>query len=107
MSKRTDLVYGRRGGNWVPDGKTPPINPARAPRCDVCAMPMVLGQRERHNICDTTTSIAERCTCPPGCTTGPRIGDGPRDCDPSCQPCRLHAGQRHIDIFPKPTKETP
>ena len=28
------------------------------------------------------------CTCPPDCTTGDRWGDGPRQCTPTCEPCR-------------------
>lgn len=33
------------------------------------------------------------CTCPPGCTTGTRWSDRPRDCDPDCQPCSRMAGK--------------
>lgn len=36
------------------------------------------------------------CTCPPGCTTGDRWGDGPRDCDPGCRPCRIRAGRPYV-----------
>ncbi len=34
-----------------------------------------------------------RCSCPPGCTVGNTWGDGPRACDPNCEPCRLMAGK--------------
>lgn len=36
------------------------------------------------------------CTCPPGCTTGDRWGDGPRDCGGDCRPCRIMAGQAYV-----------
>lgn len=32
------------------------------------------------------------CTCPPACTTGKTWGDGPRDCNPTCQPCQTMGG---------------
>lgn len=32
------------------------------------------------------------CSCPPHCTTGTKWGDGDRDCNPDCGPCRLMAG---------------
>lgn len=43
------------------------------------------------------------CTCPPGCTTGDVWGDGPRDCDPRCVPCRRMRGKPYTKPGKKPT----
>jgi len=39
------------------------------------------------------------CTCPPLCTIGNVWGDGPRDCDPACLPCRLIRGTTYTKPF--------
>jgi hypothetical protein len=45
----TDIRYGRRGGNWVPDGHDP--TDRNWPPCDVCGRPMACRQRHRHYSC--------------------------------------------------------
>lgn len=52
---------------------------------------MILGQRERHSVCDPTLIVGKRCTCAPGCSRNV-IGDGEVDCDPDCVPCTTLAG---------------
>lgn len=49
---------------------------------------------------DWTRLAGMRCTCPPKCTDV-RWGDGPRACNPECQPCRLMAGE----LYEKPDKK--
>lgn len=43
-----------------------------------------------------------RCSCPPDCIDG-RWGDGRRDCDTTCEPCRIMDGRE----YHKPPKSTP
>lgn len=45
--QRIDAAYGRRGGGWSDST----VNTGKAPRCSVCGLPMVAGQRERHGVC--------------------------------------------------------
>ncbi len=78
MSAR-DIRYGRRGGGWI-DERRPEPEPAEPA--------YVAGGWDR--------LVGMRCVCPPGCTTGDVWGDGPRDCDVGCEPCRLMAGQPYV-----------
>lgn len=57
------------------------------PPCGECGLPMGLGQKGRHFMCDPTTSIGRACVCRPGCSKD-RIGDR-GICDPGCHPCHL------------------
>lgn len=47
--QRIDATYGRRGGNWRDDNNDLDIK--RCPKCSVCGLPMVCGQKVRHGIC--------------------------------------------------------
>lgn len=47
-----DLRYGRRGGNWLPEGYEPTPAPDDAPLCSVCGEPMMAGQPGHHWKCD-------------------------------------------------------
>lgn len=64
-----------------------------AKRCVVCRNAMAApGGRDRHYSCDPGAVEGTRCSCPPDCSD--RLhGDGPRDCDPECAPCRIRRGQ--------------
>lgn len=95
MSKKTDLLYGRRGGYFAPDNYTP-TDIAGAPVCDVCGSPMIVGQRQSHFICDPDSMVGKRCACPAGCTTE-LVGDGVC-CDLDCVPCRLNANRLHREV---------
>lgn len=47
-SQRTrDVVYGRRGGRWSDS----PVSRVPAKRCEVCGLPMLVGQKDRHGVC--------------------------------------------------------
>lgn len=97
MSKRTDMLFGRRGGRFVPDGYTP-TEFKLAPLCDVCGDQMVVGQKRRHHACDAESIVGERCLCRPGCTDE-LVGDGEVSCDPSCVPCRLMQNRLHKSVM--------
>ena len=45
-----DIRYGRQGGRVIPAGQAA-LDPATAPRCAICAQPMLLGQRRTHLMC--------------------------------------------------------
>jgi hypothetical protein len=96
VSKRTDMLHGRRGGRFVPDGYTP-TDIIGAPRCDACGGQMVVGQKKRHHACDAESMVGERCTCRPGCTDQ-LVGDGPIDCDAACVPCKLMQNRLHKSV---------
>ena len=49
--------------------------------------------RTIHFSCEPGTLAGKRCSCPPGCTKGDNWGDGPRECDAGCEPCRTRQGQ--------------
>lgn len=91
MSVDTDLVYGRRGGNWAPTGAQV-FDMARYRVCDGCGGAMVARSagRTRHFVCDPEAVIGRQCTCPPGCTDL-TVGDG-HTCAGDCQPCQLRQG---------------
>lgn len=95
MSQRTDIAFGRRGGNWLPDDYEE-VDFDHSPRCVECGQSMIVGQRDRHGVCDETSIVAERCTCAPGCTDK-IVGDA-GTCDPECVPCALRAGEVHRDV---------
>lgn len=47
-----DVRHGRRGGNWIPDGRDMRKDRFdRAPKCGICKQPMLLGQRTSHAAC--------------------------------------------------------
>lgn len=96
MSKKTDIKFGRRGGRFLPDNYEQ-TDFANAPTCDVCHRPMVMGQRDRHHICDLTSMVGERCVCRPGCTDE-LVGDGAVGCDETCVPCRLQRNRLHSEV---------
>lgn len=48
MSSSTDIRYGRRGGRFTDHG---PVQPSAAPKCRICARPMLLGQNDAHQVC--------------------------------------------------------
>jgi hypothetical protein len=64
-----------------------------APRCDRCGNPIASRGRFRHYMCEPDTVVGHACTCPPGCSDT-HYGNGLRDCDPLCRPCRLLNGQK-------------
>lgn len=97
MSKRTDILHGRRGGRFVPDGYEQ-TDFANARHCDVCDGLMVVGQRQRHHACDPETMVAERCTCRPDCTRD-LVGDGPTPCAADCVPCRIQRNRLHREVI--------
>lgn len=90
------MAFGRRGGNWLPDG-TDGLVIDRLPHCDVCGKPMAAGQRRRHHLCDPESMVGRQCTCDVGCTDE-LVGDGATDCDPACVPCRLNRNVLHGDV---------
>ena len=47
--QRIDAAYGRRGGNWRDDNTD--LHLDRCPRCAVCGLPMICGQKDRHGVC--------------------------------------------------------
>lgn len=98
-TSRTDLVFGRRGGGWVPDGH---VTVTTGPPCDVCGRPMLLGQRRRHHVCDDSSLVGRRCVCPPGCTDR-TVGDA-GTCAAGCEPCTTHTGQLRSKIWADPKK---
>ena len=52
---RLDSAYGRRGGALT-EGHRPRRT---GPPCDVCGMPMILGQVARHHVCDPDTPVGK------------------------------------------------
>ena len=64
-----------------------------APYCDVCGSQVASPGRTRHYSCEPGSIIGKPCTCPPGCSEK-FVGDGPRDCDPGCLPCRKNRGRK-------------
>lgn len=95
MSTRTDMHHGRQGGRFLPDDYVSPLD--LAPDCEVCHLPMTVGQYRRHHLCNPSTIVGiTACTCPPGCTDV-HVGDA-GTCDPSCEPCRLMRGAVHADV---------
>lgn len=65
MSKRTDVLYGRRGGRMAGQGRDPD-----APLCEVCRKPMHVGQRKRHFTCSPPCQHSDHvdlCTGFEGC----------------------------------------
>lgn len=62
--------------------------------CAKCGGPLMRwgGGRIRHHSCEEGSMAGQVCTCPPECSDV-RWGDGPRDCDPGCVPCRNMRGQ--------------
>lgn len=47
--QKIDMAYGRRGGHWRDNNEDLRID--RCPRCSVCGLPMVVGQKVRHGVC--------------------------------------------------------
>lgn len=87
-----DKAYGRRGGNLQEGASSRVV----VRDCDVCSLPTAQGRR--HASCDPKYPLAGMvCVCPPGCTTGPIWGDGPRECrsvdGKVCEPCTIMAGR--------------
>lgn len=60
--------------------------------CKYCRKPIATRGREAHFLCDPESMVARPCSCPAGCTDT-RWGNGPRECDPECVPCRRMHGQ--------------
>jgi hypothetical protein len=48
VTAATDIRYGRRGGSFTSGNR---VDVASAPRCAICQLPMLLGQRITHLIC--------------------------------------------------------
>lgn len=76
----------------------------QGPPCQACGEMMLAGQRGRHHLCDGSTLVGERCTCPPGCTDK-TVGDQGK-CAAGCEPCRIAKGARHqtVTLWQAPKK---
>lgn len=95
MSHKTDMRHGRQGGRFLPDNYEA-VDFDQAPHCDMCGGLMVVGQHERHHLCDPETMVGRRCTCPPGCTLN-LVGDGDT-CADDCTPCRINRNKLHSEV---------
>ena len=73
------------------------------PVCPVCRGRVSTG-RSIYALCEPDTLAGKTCTCPPGCTTGDRWGDGPRPCSPDCAPCTMRRGQM-LEVRKKGTQK--
>jgi hypothetical protein len=77
VSKQTDVLYGRRGGRMAGTGRDP-----KAPRCEVCAGPMHVGQYKRHATCSPPCEHFEHVDLCRGwkgaCNGGPINEENPR-----------------------------
>jgi hypothetical protein len=61
--------------------------------CAVCKRSMIAWPgRLRHFSCEKDSLASKVCTCPPGCS-GAHYGDGPRQCAPACEVCRMMRGK--------------
>lgn len=89
--QRLDHAYGRQGGRIVKTKR--PVT--TGPPCDTCRKPMIVGQRERHHLCDPDSLVGHKCTCPPRCTDL-TVGDA-GICRDDCHPCTIRAGTPYTD----------
>ena len=46
-----DTRHGRRGGGWIEGDPNERPRAVDAPRCPVCDLPMMVGQRNGHGVC--------------------------------------------------------
>lgn len=62
--------------------------------CEACGRTMLRwgAGRTIHFSCEPGTLAGKRCTCPPECS-GTHWGNGPRECAPGCEVCKIKRGQ--------------
>lgn len=64
----------------------------RAPRCEACGMPLLLGQRRMHAMCNRRTIVGKICECRIGCSTT-IVGAGSIPCRSDCDVCSVLHGK--------------